>query len=559
MTRTYAYTTYIWPPIFTILLLIVLAVYTWRRRSVPGALPFTLALLFGALWSAGSALEYAAVDLAVKIAWIKFQAAWQLPSAIAITGFLLEYAWPGRWLNRRNLILLSIPTLVIILLILTDDLHHLFWHSFEFEGTVTPLLGPVGWTGIAFGYSLLIVNFIVFAWLFLHSPQHRWFVVLIMVGQIALRTIFLFDKSRAWKSDLPLDVFGIAFAYLMYTIALFRFNILSPVPLARQMVIDQMSEGMLVVDRQGRVVSVNPSAAATLHLPAGRVCGRLIQEFLPSCIQPLDDGLSEAEVSLGVGAATRTYLLSASPLKDWRGQEAGRLLLLHDVTEQKRAQAQILEQQRALAMLHEREQLARELHDELAQELAMINVQAQLVGGLLEAGQEEQAREQLQVLARASRSAQVDVRREIGKLSHHGDAADGFLGTLRNLTQAFGSSCGIRIDLSLPEELPAISLAPTAEMQLLRIVQESLANIRKHAEAKHVRISVTQKPQSMLLHIQDDGIGFDPHRLPRSHESFGLGIMSQRAAEVGGRVEVKSAPGSGTEVIIEVPARLEAI
>jgi signal transduction histidine kinase len=103
------------------------------------------------------------------------------------------------------------------------------------------------------------------------------------------------------------------------------------------------------------------------------------------------DGLSEAEISLGVGAATRTYLLSASPLKDWRGQEAGRLLLLHDVTEQKRAQAQILEQQRALAMLHEREQLARELHDELAQELAMINVQAQLVSGLLEAGQEEQA------------------------------------------------------------------------------------------------------------------------------------------------------------------------
>jgi signal transduction histidine kinase len=125
--------------------------------------------------------------------------------------------------------------------------------------------------------------------------------------------------------------------------------------------------------------------------------------------------------------------------------------------------------------------------------------------------------------------------------------------------KAFGSSCGIRIDLSLPEELPAISLAPTAEVQLLRIVQESFANIRKHAGAKHVSISVTKEPQSMLLHIQDDGIGFDPHRLPRSHESFGLGIMSQRAAEVGGRVEVKSAPGSGTEVIIEVPVRLEAI
>jgi PAS domain S-box-containing protein len=559
MTRTYAYTTYIWPSILTILLLIVLAVYTWRRRNVPGALPFTLALLFGALWSVGSALEYAAVDLAVKIAWIKFQAAWQLPSAIAITGFLLEYAWPGRWLKRRNLILLSIPTLLIILFILTDGLHHLFWRSFEFEGTVTPLLGPVGWTGVAFGYSLLIVNFFVFAWLFLHSPQHRWFVVLILVGQIALRAIFLMDKSLAWRSDLPLDVFGIAFAYLMYTIALFRFNVLNPVLLARQMVIDQMSEGMLVVDQQGRVVSLNPSAATILHLPNGRVCGRLIQELLPSYIQPQDSGLSEDEISLGEGPGTRAYLLSASPLKDWRSQDAGHLLLLRDITEQKRTQAQLLEQQRALAMLQERERVARELHDELAQELAMINVQAQLVSGLLEAGQEEQAREKLQVLARASRAAQVDVRREIGKLSHHLDAADGFLGTLRNLTQAFGTSCGIQIDLSLPEDLPAISLAPVAEVQLLRIVQEVFSNIRKHSEAKQVWISITKEPQRMLLHIQDDGIGFDPHRLPSSRESFGLGIMSQRVAEVGGRVEVKSAPGSGTEVIIEVPVRSEAI
>jgi signal transduction histidine kinase len=66
-------------------------------------------------------------------------------------------------------------------------------------------------------------------------------------------------------------------------------------------------------------------------------------------------------------------VLEISPLSDWRGLEVGRLLVLRDVTERRRAQAQILEQQRALAMLHERESLARELHDSIGQVLAMSN------------------------------------------------------------------------------------------------------------------------------------------------------------------------------------------
>jgi signal transduction histidine kinase len=557
MTWNYAYTPLIWPSVLTVLMLLALAVYTGRRLSMPGALPFTFLILFGALWAVGSALEYAVVDPAAKIAWVKFQAAWQLPGAMAVTCFLLEYVWPGRWLTRRNLALLSIIPVLYILFILTNDLHHLMWRGFAFNGTVTRLLGPVGWTSVLIGYSLVIVNFIIFAWLFLHSPQHRWFVVLMLVGQIIFRTLYLVDLTQAHGSDLPLNMIGMVFAYLLYSTALFRFNILNPVPLARQVVIDQMREGMLVVDRQGRVASLNPGAAALLGLSEKQACGRPLQEVLPSCPPLQDGGLSEAEISLGTGPEPRAFQLATSSLKDWRGQEAGRLLLLHDVTEQRRSQAQLLEQQRALAALKERERLAGELHDELAQDLALINVQAQLVSGLLETGQEEQARAQLQVLARAAREAQVDVRGEIGQLSHRLDPVDGFLGSLRLLTQGLQERCGIEIDLSLPADLNAISLAPAAEVQLLRIVQEAFANIRKHAGAKHVCVSLTKEPGGMLLRIEDDGVGFDPPRLSPSRQAFGLGIMSQRAAEVGGHVEVKSAPGKGTRVTIEVPVNEE--
>src|SRR5512139_3699845 len=141
----YAYLPEIWLPLGTAIFLIALATYSWHRRNVPGALPFTFALLFGALWMVGCSLEVAAVNASTKIFWIKFQTVWLLPSATAVTCFLLEYARPGRWLTRRNLALLSIPCLLAFGLILTNDLHHLFWQGLTDDGEVIPLRGPGNW------------------------------------------------------------------------------------------------------------------------------------------------------------------------------------------------------------------------------------------------------------------------------------------------------------------------------------------------------------------------------------------------------------------------------
>ena len=168
----YAYTSQIWPPIFTALVLIALAFYSWQHRSVPGTLPFAFALLLATLWMAGISLEFAAVDASAKIFWAKFQAAWMLPIATGVICFLLEYAWPGHWLTRRNLVLLSIPCLLALGLILTDDFHHLVWQGFELDGEVIPLNGPGNWIILAYAYALGVLNLVVLAWLFIRSPLH---------------------------------------------------------------------------------------------------------------------------------------------------------------------------------------------------------------------------------------------------------------------------------------------------------------------------------------------------------------------------------------------------
>jgi signal transduction histidine kinase len=596
VTWNYAYTPHIWPSIFTLLLVIALAVFAWRRRTIPGAIPFIIGCLFAALWVTGSVLEFAALDPAAKIFWFKFQSVWQLPSVTASTCFILEYAWPGRWLKRRNLALLSIAPLVLVLLVLTNDLNHLAWSGFITDSSVLALRGPGIWLTIAYGYGLGLINLVVLAWLFLRSPQHRWPAALMVTGQIGVRIVYFLQQAYLVRSDLPLDVIGIAFVDLMYAIALYGFRIFDPVPLARQTAISQLREGMLVLDRQGRILSLNPAAERIFGMTARQVKGRLFKELLPACPDgfPADPGGTENEFSLpdahppgetlpegrslartpgtarddegtareGVeaGAEIRHYSLEVSLLNDFRGLTIGRLLLLHDVTAQKQAQAQQAQALWAQATLQEREQLADELHDGLSQNLAFLNLQAQAAQLYLQTGQEKSAQTSLSRLTEAAGQIQEDTRELIDHLLSVSLPSENFCTTLRRILADFENQTGMPARLELTGEAiqedcydPA-RLPPPVAVQLVRISQEALANVRKHARgARQVMVELKNTDGQVLLSIQDDGSGFELADQRSNGKHFGLQVMRQRAARIGGRIVIDSTPGGGTRVMVEVP------
>lgn len=286
MDGTYSYTPQIWPSFLTLILLIALAAYSWRRRIVPGALPFAIGCLLTALWVIGSGMEDAATTTEAKIAWIKFQAAWQMPAVTAMACFFLEYTWPGRWLTRRNLALFSIAPLLALGFIATDHLHHLAWQGFVLDGALTPLPGPSRWIFIGYTYALSFVEIFVFVWLFRHSPQHRWPVAIMLTGLFVSRILYLLDATGAALFQASLDVPLLAYLFLMHALALFGFHILDPIPLARRTVIEQMRGGVLVLDLDVRVASANPAAEAVLGAPARLLLGRPVQELLPGAAAP---------------------------------------------------------------------------------------------------------------------------------------------------------------------------------------------------------------------------------------------------------------------------------
>ena len=282
MSWYYAYNQDLWPAMISVALTILLGLYSWYRRNVPGAKAFAIGCLFAMLWAIGSSLEIAAIDFSTKIFWIKFHALWQIPMVTALSCFFLEYAGLGRFLTRRNLVLISLPALVIFSLMVTNNVHHLIWASFSLNGYVTAEYGIASWISIWYANLLGIVNLVALLRLAIGSPRSRWPVAIMLFGQISGRTMYVLDSlyNQIFSpGESVLVVIG--FSCSVYAFALFHFRVLNPVSLARSVVIEQMADGMLVLDMQGHIVDINPATTKLFDKSASGMCGQSVVEMMP--------------------------------------------------------------------------------------------------------------------------------------------------------------------------------------------------------------------------------------------------------------------------------------
>lgn len=554
MTGTYAYTPAIWPSIFTVILLTVLAVYAWRRRNLPGVSWFVIYCLFGLTFLAAKVIEFLAVDLQTKIFWFNIEYPWWLPGTTALTCFVLEYAWPGRWVTRRTLILLSLVPLLSLALLFTNNVHNLSFRDYGFQGDVIPLYGPAGWALVVYNLGLRAVSITALAWLIVRSPQHRLPAVLIMIAETVVGVVVVLDpyieeSQFFYVPEKALPVIACA-------IALFGYRILDPIPLARRTVIEQLQAGMLVLDLEGRVVSLNPAAERILSAPAKQVKGKLVKELLPAYPEkrPADSGETEIGLGFGEGTSLRYYMLTNSLLTDFRGLKVGRLLLLHDLTEQKRAQAQILDQQKVQAALEERQRIAADMHDGLAQTLSYLGLQTDQAAELLQSGQVESVLNEFHHMQEAIDAAARDIRRSIASLQDQPRPLRSLQEALRATVDQVARESGSAIVLTTQIEDP-VFIPRDQKEQVLRVVREGLVNASRHAQAERIAVDLNVVGDVITVTVQDDGQGFDPDQVAIQNEAhFGLSIMRARAARVAGEVRIDSQPGQGTRVILTWPS-----
>ena len=543
------------------LIVAVLVVYSFKQRDMPGALAFSIACTLGLLWLLGMIFEDISLAVESKILWRKFQVLWQLSSATAVTIFLLEYAQHKRWTTRRNLILLSIPPILVAVLILTNNFHHLFWERFDFNDGLVAIPGPLLNYFVAYVYVNFLINLIILVWLFIHSPQNRWPVAFIIIGQTIMRSMYFFELSTQAGSDIPFSALGITVISIVYAIVLFRFRIFGPLSQARQILHETIPIGILILDEKERIRSLNPAAEKILRTTTKSAKGSAIRELLSAYPEVLPDETVDQhiEFSLKADQKTQFYELVITNLQNWRDSTIGKLLLITNVTEQRRVQQQFMDQQRVLATLKEREQLAREMHDDFAQVLSFINIQCQTISRLLNTGDEATATNYLEKLVEVAKGVDVDIRDSIQGMRAT-ILEDGLVLTLEKYLTRFERDYAIQTEVINSEIIREKYLAPMVEIELFRIIQETLTNVRKHADANRIKIEFESVDGFLHVCVQDNGHGFnmeEHHSMQSNH--FGLQMMRERAEVVGGSVQMDSQKGMGTKVKILVPALKEEV
>jgi signal transduction histidine kinase len=212
--------------------------------------------------------------------------------------------------------------------------------------------------------------------------------------------------------------------------------------------------------------------------------------------------------------------------------------------------ARLYERSRELSILSERNRLALELHDAVTQKLFSLNLAAESAATLLDRDAEA-ARPQLERIRVLSREALHELRSLILGLRPADLEHDGLAGALRKEVAMVSRVHGIEVRLSA-RAVPGPDAARDA--QVLRIANEAVHNAVRHAAASHVTVDLWGGGDTLLaLEVSDDGHGFDPDDPELRSRHLGLTSMEERAAELGGRLAIRSAPGDGTTVRLELP------
>ena len=336
-----------------------LAMYTWRNRQTVGALPFSILMLVLFQWGTSYILQLVSTDLAIKTFWDKITFWGVVTTPVIWMIFALEYTGRKTWITRSRLIGLFIVPFLTTIIIWTNDTHHWFWATEEFiqEGGFllrNSVNGFWFWVHAAYSYVLILTGTVMIVRALMRWPaQYRgqmvWILCAISAPWLAnIVTIFKLLPIIIDLTPFAFTVTGVGMAF-----ALFRHRLLDLVPIARDVVIEGMLEGMIVLDTADRVVDINQATYKILNIPGEKqIIGEQFASVFPEWTKLVKRYKAankvRDEITLGQGEEQRWIGITISPLQDEKGGSVGHLFIIRDITARKKAEQQVRQLSRAV-------------------------------------------------------------------------------------------------------------------------------------------------------------------------------------------------------------------
>ncbi len=598
------YTPYTIPLLLAAAMCAGVAYVMWRRRTGPGALP-TVALMLGVIiWVLSYAGSLSSSNPSVKsiLYNIEYIGITILPAAWF--AFVAQYIGREKWITRRTLALLTIEPLLVALAIWTNDSNYFFHGPNVYVVTngflIMTNLGKTGfWLHAVYSYVILLVSSVLLIRSLRRSPGlYRSQLAMLLLATFApwvANGIYLGGLSPFPYLDLT--PFAFTITGLALTWSMVRFRLFDITPIARDRVFESIRDAVVVLDGRGNIVDINPAGVTLLQISSpSQVIGKLVSQVLPGQSELIQKfrTVNEARTEISVpsqGGGLRTFELKISPLNSSRGLLTGRLLVLHEITDLKRAAEQINAQNETLRKtnveLAKAQEAATEgsrlksqflatMSHELRTPLNAIMGYAQLqlagIAGTL-TDQQRQYQERtlvnagdlLRLINEVLDLSKIEAGRMelINKPYNLRECLDEAISQSRVLATTKNLTIGVEID----KDLPVLMVGDVARIK--QIVINLLSNAIKFTEVGGVRVVLNRVPGNWQLAVSDTGIGIPPHMQEIIFDEFrqvdnssqrqfggtglGLSIVRKLVLLMGGSIRVSSTPGVGSTFTLTLP------
>jgi PAS domain S-box-containing protein len=338
-----------------------LALFAWRYRSTLGAIPLVVLMGCVAWWSIGYAIQLGFIALWAKVVQsnINYIAIFIIP--MAWLAFALQYSGYQKWLTRRILAMLSTVPIVLLVVIWTDSAHQWFRTDIQLAAVGQSFVvmklthGIAFWTFAAYAYPLILLGTaLILPKLKTSASVYRSQAIVITIGALTplatniLSTFGLIPLYGIDLTPLSLVITGMTTAF-----GIFRYQLLDIVPVAHDMIIESMRDGVIVLDSRKRVIDLNPAAQKLLGHSHAQTIGRPSQEIFvewPELTEYTQKVKVHSEITQRRGEKCQYFDLSISCLRDRGGRATGRLIVLRDITTRKQEEK---EHQRLLTQVQE--------------------------------------------------------------------------------------------------------------------------------------------------------------------------------------------------------------
>ena len=560
----------------------LLLIRIWDLRSTPGAYGLMLSVVCAIEWSLTYMLEIVSPDMAEKILWGKLQYFGISYMALGMFIFTMHYSGRGAWLTSTRTALLMIIASAGFIAALTNEWHYQVWSEIKFTDGLP--FGPLDLT-----HGTLFYFIVGFQYVLITAVTAAFFQITVR-GQDLYRSqarIMLTGMAFPWLANfmyitglnpfpsLDLTPIALTLANLFLSISLLRYRFMDLRPVAHDSVFNAIADGVIVLDTKERIVDINP-AAIFIFQNTGDLLGREITSLFPKWNEwragnPLIE--IHEEISIEIAGVPLIFNLRTTSLFDRRGKCTGWILLISDITEQKRAHEQMVEASRLKSQL-----LAHFGHDLRSPLGAIIGYADMLQDGSFGPMSENQEKASLEILDAANQllsfinNIVVQAQFETGRIVlreypfNVDEVVGPLLSTLNFHAQKRGLALVEDIDPSLPKKLVG------DQFWLRQIVMNLVHNAVKFTKAGSVTVRFFKRGEDhWVIQVIDTGVGIPPEAQKRVFEAFeqmnsletsrqsgfglGLSIVAKLTSIMNGMIELKSEAGKGCTFTVVLPLK----